>query len=411
MELLKKTFALVSKELQVFIRDYAFVFTIFVLPVLFSAMNASTWAGQDEIPDLPAILVNLDDGKYGQEVVDILNDLDDLVLSEMDSLEAAKEQVAESQVLAAILIPSDFSERIEDYQPTEITVIVDPTQTTFSSIITEVMEEVAEPIAMIGEIQYGMKAVMDDLAPEGSKAQTASDAQQDGVISTQMEEARNNPPVKVKREGFEGAEVAPPENAFSALLPGFGVLFAFFLMPVLAGSLMQEKESGSLRRLIAAPIPRSAIIAGKVITYMLIAVLQVMIVFLFANLVMKMPLGNSPLGLLLVGLALGFAATSLGMMIASVARSRNQSQSIGVLLVFALGAVGGCFMLGLEPIFRMEGALGFFSRLTPQAHALEAFRRLLVEGGYLVDVLPQLGILTGMGALFFAIAVWRFRFE
>ena len=68
-------------------------------------------------------------------------------------------------------------------------------------------------------------------------------------------------------------------------------------------------------------------------------------------------------------------------------------------------------MLGLEPIFRMENTLGFFSRLTPQAHALEAFRRLLVEGGNLIDILPQVGILTGMGALFFAIAVWRFRFE
>ena len=182
-------------------------------------------------------------------------------------------------------------------------------------------------------------------------------------------------------------------------------------MPLLAGSLMAEKESGSLRRLIAAPIPRGAIIAGKVITYMLIAVLQVMIVFIFANLVYKMPLGNSPLGLLLVALAIGFAATSLGMMIAAIARSRNQSQSIGVLLVFVLGAIGGCFMLGLEPIFRMEGTLGFVSRLTPQAHALEAFRRLLVEGAYLVNVLPQLGILTGMGILFFTIAVWRFRFE
>jgi ABC-2 type transport system permease protein len=374
-------------------------------------MNASTWAGQDEVPDLPAILVNQDDGQYGEEVVDILDDLKDLVLTEMDSLDEAKVQVAESQVLAAILIPADFSDKIEAYEQTEITVIVDPTQTTYSSIITEIMEEVAEPIAMIGEIRYGMQAVMDDMGPRNDNSQRAADAQQDAVITTQMEEARNNPMVKVVREDLEGAEVAPPDNAFSALLPGFGVLFAFFLMPVLAGSLLTEKESGSLRRLIAAPISRGAIIAGKVITYMLVSVIQVMIVFLFANLFMDMPLGNSPLGLLLVGLALGFAATSLGMMIAAVARSRNQSQSIGVLLVFVLGALGGCFMLGLEPIFRMEGPLGFVSRLTPQAHALEAFRRLLVEGYSLVGVLPQIGILTAMGTFFFAIAVWRFRFE
>ena len=35
----------------------------------------------------------------------------------------------------------------------------------------------------------------------------------------------------------------------------------------------------------------------------------------------------------------------------------------------------------------------------------------MLEGGGLVDVLPEAGILAGMAALFFAVALWRFKFE
>jgi hypothetical protein len=51
------------------------------------------------------------------------------------------------------------------------------------------------------------------------------------------------------------------------------------------------------------------------------------------------------------------------------------------------------------------------SSLTPHGHALEAYYRLLAESGTLVDILPQLGILVAAGVVFFAVAVWRFRFE
>ena len=117
------------------------------------------------------------------------------------------------------------------------------------------------------------------------------------------------------------------------------------------------------------------------------------------------------MGLILTSMALGLAAASLGMMVASLARSKSQAQWIGLLLVFLLGGLGGCIQVELKPLYRAQGLIGFISRMTPQAHALESFRRLMIEGYGLVDVLPQIAILLGMAALFFAIAIWRFKFE
>jgi hypothetical protein len=51
------------------------------------------------------------------------------------------------------------------------------------------------------------------------------------------------------------------------------------------------------------------------------------------------------------------------------------------------------------------------SRLTPHAHAIEGYIKLLGEGAGVVAILPQMAVLAGMGALLFTVAMWRFRFE
>ncbi len=51
------------------------------------------------------------------------------------------------------------------------------------------------------------------------------------------------------------------------------------------------------------------------------------------------------------------------------------------------------------------------AKLTPHAHAIEAYYSLMAEKASLGDVLPQLAVLLGMAVLFAAIASRRFRFE
>jgi len=238
----------------------------------------------------------------------------------------------------------------------------------------------------------------------------AADAQNEGAISSQMEEIRNNPTVEVRKEHYEKATIYDPPNVFSIFIPSFTVLFAFFVVPILSVELIREREEGTLRRLVSAPIGRGSIIAGKILAFLMVVILQVAIVFSVANLAFGMPLGNSPIGLLILTLAMGFAATALGLMLAGLSKSRSQANSLGLMVVFGIGVLGGCFPLGPVLLSRTGGFLGMISKLTPQAHALEGYRIILVEGGGVLDVLPQVGILLAMGILFFIIARWRFKF-
>jgi ABC-2 type transport system permease protein len=407
-------FAVTRKDLQVFFKDRVMVFNVFALPLIVSLIAGSPYlGGGQEVINLPMILIDQDPGKYSDDIVDILEDIDELQLTEMGSFEEATGMVGDGEVLAVVYIPADFTEHVENYEQAEITVVIDPAQAQYSTMITTIMEEVTEPVLIQGEMRHGTRVIMNEVGLLNSNNPdefAAAEAQNEGSISKQMEEIRDNPKVEVRTEHYEDATVYNPPNIFSIFIPSFTVLFAFFVVPVLSMELIREREEGTLRRLVTAPISSGAIIAGKILAFILVVILQVAIVFGVSNLGFGMPLGDSPLGLLILTLALGLAATSLGLMLAGLVKSRSQANSLGLMVVFGVGVLGGCFPLGPVPLSHTEGFLGMISKLTPQAHALEGYRILLVEGGGVADILPPLGVLLGMAILFFLIARWQFQY-
>jgi len=188
-------------------------------------------------------------------------------------------------------------------------------------------------------------------------------------------------------------------------------MFVFFVVALAAGSLLTERESGAFRRLLAAPIPHWTIIAGKMLAYMLVVCVRVAVLFSVAHFAFHMPLGTSPLALIVVTIAVGLTAAALGMLVATIAKTPKQADNIGVLAALIMAGIGGALPTAWPPIFRAEGFATTLSRLTPQAHAVEAYFSVMAENAGLAQVLPQVGILLAMAAAFFVIAARRFRFE
>jgi ABC-2 type transport system permease protein len=153
-------------------------------------------------------------------------------------------------------------------------------------------------------------------------------------------------------------------------------------------------------------MPRGAIIAGKMLTYTLVVLLQVALLFGVGNVAFDMPLGESPLGLLILSLALALTASALGMLLAALSKTSSQAETLGMVGGFVLGGLGGTVIR-----FPPDSFMSQLSLLTPQGHALRGFDSLLINGGSVVDILPQAGILVGFTVVFFVVAMRRFKFE
>ena len=413
MDTIRKALAVAVKEIQVFAKDRVWMITMLAVPLAVGAMNSAMQGDGSGDFHLPVIAVNQDAGAYGESIAEILANIEQIDLAESDSPATAEEQVRTGQVLAAVIIPADFTQRIDDYQPTEITVILDPAQAEYGRIISTIMGEIAGALAIQGEIRYGIKEVLADTSPEAMvdpALARAAQAQVEGVLFTQLQRMEKDAPIEVQKETLEGKQVLVWDNIFSIILPAWTVMFAFFIVPALSTQLLKEKEAGTLRRLVAAPLPRSALIGGKALAFLLIVLLQVVVLFSIGAIFMDMPLGESPLALILTTLALGLTATTLGMMIATLARSISQADSIGLLIVFVLGFLSGA-MSPQNPPYRGEGLMATVSSLIPQAQAQWAYQTVMFQNGGVADILPQLAYLFGLSLVFFVIAVWRFRYE
>jgi ABC-2 type transport system permease protein len=417
--MVKNTLAIAWKEIQVFLKNRGELAVYFLLPLLLASVIGNAFssvpgAGTGEDVDPTLILVaNQDDGPYGALVVSILRDIDALgVLHLGDDAARADQRVGDGEEVAAVIIPPDFSEKVDAYEPTSVEVIVDPTQESFGGILTGIMNNVVAPIILQGEVRHGIRMVLEDAgALEGAtpEVQQAAEEQILGVIMTQMAELEGNPYLTVSRQTLQEVEKEEEAwSAFSYFIPGFTVMFAFFLVGSVGESVLAEKEVGAFRRLLAAPVHRASIIAGKMLAYSLIVIMQVVVLFGVGRIVYNVSLGRSPLALILLTIVLALVSSSLGMLVAAVAKSRRQAGTIGQVLGFVLSAAGGCIIV---QTVQFGGFLEALSKATPHGHAMEGYVRLMVEGRGLMDVLPQVGLLALFGVAFFALSMWRFRFD
>jgi len=84
---------------------------------------------------------------------------------------------------------------------------------------------------------------------------------------------------------------------------------------------------------------------------------------------------------------------------------------MGFLFGMVLAFIGGAIPIAPLLMTRMEGPMSILSRITPHANAVEGYYSLIAENATLIDILPEIGILIGMGLVFFLIAMRRFKFQ
>ncbi len=212
------------------------------------------------------------------------------------------------------------------------------------------------------------------------------------------------PPVKLLPP--QESEFASGNDVYQELIPGFTVMFVFFLVNIMARSFIHERQLGTLRRLRIAPLRPAALLAGKTVPFFAVSLIQTMLLFSCGRVLFGMEWGPEPWALLPVIFCTSMAATALGLLVATVARTDSQVAAYGNFIVITLAGISGCFM----PREWLPEEMKQVSLYTPHAWALIAFDQLLT-----IDKKPDLsivykscGMLSGFAVLFFGFGCVRF---
>jgi ABC-2 type transport system permease protein len=377
------------KELKIYLKDpavWAWLFLQpFVLIVALSFAMGGSFGGDPGAEEAIQILVvNEDHGMQGAMALARLDEMETLSLEtswngQPLTRDQADRLIIEGERDLALVIPAGFSEVVETgTEPgseTTIVAIVDP----------GFPKEVVEPI--LASLQgFAAAAAMAERLPEHAAVSAA---------------------IRVERVAPPGMQAERTPTAFQYNVPGVTIYGIFWIVSLLAGSVFREKREGTFRRLLVAPMTRPTMLAGKLLPYYLINLLQITVMLGLSRLLFGINLGSSPAGLVLVSLAAAATATGLGVLVAALARTDAQVGAISTILLITLAVLGGCFV----PRWVMPESLQTLGLLTPHAWAVDAYQALMVQGAGLVDLLPAVAVLALFAAVFFGVGVWRFRFE
>lgn len=419
MRAIKHALAIAWKELQLLSKDRGGLAVLFLLPLIIATtMGGASRAGSRSDGAgilVSTCLVNQDVGPFGEQIAAAVEAIPVLEVTRAQSPAEAEGIVARGEAAAAIVIPAGLTDQIQAYTPAQVEVIVDPGQPNAASIVTGIMNQVVDEVAIWGEVSYGIRAMLSEseaLTPAEPDTLRAIEAQSLGTIMATLAEMRRTPAITVAVETDEQVAVQGGFERYMAYgFAGMVVMFIFFGVTTSAKSLRMEQETGTLRRLVAAPIPRGSVIAGTMLAYVVLGTLQTGFLFLVGRLLFKMSLGSSAIGLFVHTVAVSLAAAAMGVMIAALARSSRQADSVALILGFVLGGLGGCIAMGMSPLTRAGGVLQTLALLTPQGHGVEGFYRLMVEGSSLLRALPESAILVGFAVVFCLVGTWRFKYE
>jgi ABC-2 type transport system permease protein len=176
---------------------------------------------------------------------------------------------------------------------------------------------------------------------------------------------------------------------------------------ILTGAaVIREREHGTLEHLLVMPLTPFEIMAAKVWANGLVVLVGAAMSLKFVvEGVLGMPIaGSIPLFLLGTMLHL-FSTTSMGILLATVVRSMPQFGLLMILVVLPMYLLSG----GVTPRESMPEAIQNIMLAAPTTHFTALAQAILYRGAGFDIVWPQLAAIVGLGIVFFAVALLRFR--
>jgi ABC-2 type transport system permease protein len=195
-------------------------------------------------------------------------------------------------------------------------------------------------------------------------------------------------------------------RVYQFFIPSYTVLFVFFLINVMGRSFIGERDTGTLRRLRIAPISPSAILIGKTAPFLVLSLVQTTILMISGRILFGMSWGSQPWLLLPIMFCTSAAATSLGLLFSTLARTESQVSSFGNLILLSSAGISGC----LVPRAWMPPLTQKISLMTPHAWALDAYNEMLTRDTPDLGVIAlSCSVLLGFATVFFVLGLVRFR--
>ena len=226
-----------------------------------------------------------------------------------------------------------------------------------------------------------------------SASHTVSDASASRSTSiVQTASAVTEPAVFKSINAFASNKHQPKVAMVAA---GIAVMFLLFSANGAGASLLEEREAGTLGRLLSSRLTLNELLLGKWLYMTGLGCTQLFIMFSWGQLVFQVDLLGHLGGFAAMTLATSAACASFALFLAALCRSRQQLQAASVVLVLTMSAVGG----SMVPRYIMSDTMKQLGRFTFNGWALDGFQKVFWYDLPLSAIRLELLILTAIALI------------
>jgi ABC-2 type transport system permease protein len=357
--------AIFAKDVRLVLRDRAVLWLSVVAPVAMMTVIALARHGSAE-PPLPLMpVVDEDGGPVARAFIELLGKHAEVVETTRENAEQLVRDL--NRCAAAIVFPAGLSKRYLQGRPSQVMLLTDPAQSVALNTVRALL-----------------------LVMDRDAAELADPLHEELLI--------------YREENLTSRELSP--KSLEQNVPGFAIMFVLLAAVFGTASAMHDERTwGTLTRLLLAPAGLTALLAGKLGVRCVLAFLQTIVLLGWGRLALEVSLGSSPLALVALSAGLAFAAAALGLFVAALASTREQTLPLSLAATLALAALGGLWWpISIVPDWmRIAGEVWF------PTWAMYGMTDLILRERGLGAILVPLAVMIGQGMLLLAAGGWIFR--
>jgi ABC-2 type transport system permease protein len=335
---MQRVLALTKKEMKKTVREPAFLFMIFLFPIVFVFAFGASFGGGfggSQSVTYQVGVVNFDangNQQWSQVFTDSLSNITMLNVNVYTDNQSAQLDLSQGKIQAVILIPERFSGSITSFYaaPNDASSWVNTSLPLYLDKGSMVATQVIPPI--IQQVLYGMM--------------------------NQNQQAPQSP------------------STFDFMAPGMFTFASVFLIMIVAQSFTTDRENGMMKRLRITPTTSTEFMTSQIVSYLLIALIQAVLLFAVVYVMGFRPNVDAPVYLFAFALVLIFSLSNIGFGLITATIAKSSGAATGLSFMFLLPQM----FLGTFVGASLSGAAQVAGKFVPSYYVTDALTSLFLRG-------------------------------
>lgn len=369
---LRRAKAVARKEILHIVRDVRSLIMALALPVVMLVLFG--YALTLDVDRIPMVVFDSSNSPESRELISHFEGSRYFdIRYKVDDYHAVEAALEEGSVLGGLIIPPDYSKKLEGGAQPGVQLLLDGSDSNTASIALGYSETI---------IQIHNLHLLEDAG---------------GFL----------PGNHIRVETEVRVWYNPQLKSKNFIVPGLVAVILMIIAALLTSlTLAREKESGTMEQLLSTPVRASELVLGKMSAYFLLGALDTVIAVVLGVAVFEVPIRGS---LLLLALSCGFfliGALSWGILLSATAKNQLLAYQLGMVTSFLPAFLLSGFVFAID---NMPKAIQTITYIIPARYLITILRGIFLKGVGLEIIGLELIFLVAFAAIVFLVATKKLK--